>query len=338
MQYRYNMPSPPPFMGSRSLARIRAASRPKGLQVTWAAFTSGKRGAFTLIELLVVIAIIAILASILFPVFTQARAKARQTADISNLKQIGLAYLMYAQDYDECVVPYAIRADAASTLNNRYWFGSSWSGAQAPYNAPPYSTAPCPGTSCNLYFDVNDGLLTPYMKSAPLLDDPSATHLPSTFTNWRNGHQVPGYAVYPVLFPDLRNAPLPTVTVLAALEEPTNTMLMADAANLLGTNLTKAIFLYPPFKDGQDWGANGFSNRIHGRHGGGVANVLWADGHVKAMNPMYRPAGASATLDARRAQRLGELSRVPLPSTITAGDPNIPAYNYYFALNKTTGQ
>ena len=59
-----------------------------------------KRG-FTLIELLVVIAIIAILAAILFPVFARAREKARQTSCLSNVKQIALGILMYAQDYDE---------------------------------------------------------------------------------------------------------------------------------------------------------------------------------------------------------------------------------------------
>ncbi|MFP3904613.1 MAG: DUF1559 domain-containing protein [Armatimonadota bacterium] len=62
-----------------------------------------KRG-FTLIELLVVIAIIAILAAILFPVFARAREKARQASCSSNLKQLQLAVLMYAEDYDEILV------------------------------------------------------------------------------------------------------------------------------------------------------------------------------------------------------------------------------------------
>jgi prepilin-type N-terminal cleavage/methylation domain-containing protein/prepilin-type processing-associated H-X9-DG protein len=64
------------------------------------------RRGFTLIELLVVIAIIAILAAILFPVFARAREKARQTSCLSNLKEIGLSALMYAQDYDERWVRY----------------------------------------------------------------------------------------------------------------------------------------------------------------------------------------------------------------------------------------
>jgi len=62
------------------------------------------RKGFTLIELLVVIAIIAILAAILFPVFARAREKARQTSCLSNIKQLGLGWLMYAEDYDEMVV------------------------------------------------------------------------------------------------------------------------------------------------------------------------------------------------------------------------------------------
>ena len=64
-----------------------------------------RRRGFTLIELLVVIAIIAILAAILFPVFARAREKARQSSCLSNLKQLGLSALMYAQDYDETLFP-----------------------------------------------------------------------------------------------------------------------------------------------------------------------------------------------------------------------------------------
>ena len=62
---------------------------------------SCKCQAFTLIELLVVIAIISILAAILFPVFARARENARRTSCLSNLKQMGIATMMYTQDYDE---------------------------------------------------------------------------------------------------------------------------------------------------------------------------------------------------------------------------------------------
>ena len=69
---------------------------PRNYRRAW----SGKRG-FTLIELLVVIAIIAILAAILFPVFARARENARRASCQSNMKQVGLGVLQYAQDYDE---------------------------------------------------------------------------------------------------------------------------------------------------------------------------------------------------------------------------------------------
>lgn len=65
------------------------------------------RRGFTLIELLVVIAIIAILAAILFPVFAKAREKARQASCLSNTKQLAIAAMQYAQDYDEAFAPWA---------------------------------------------------------------------------------------------------------------------------------------------------------------------------------------------------------------------------------------
>jgi prepilin-type N-terminal cleavage/methylation domain-containing protein/prepilin-type processing-associated H-X9-DG protein len=82
-----------------------------------------KRNGFTLIELLVVIAIIAILAAILFPVFAQAREKARQIGCSSNLRQIGLAFGMYAQDYDEALPD---RRDLKVSLPGGYLPWSGW--------------------------------------------------------------------------------------------------------------------------------------------------------------------------------------------------------------------
>jgi prepilin-type N-terminal cleavage/methylation domain-containing protein/prepilin-type processing-associated H-X9-DG protein len=80
-----------------------------------------KNQGFTLIELLVVIAIIAILAAILFPVFAQAREKARQASCVSNMKQIGTAMLMYAQDYDESLPGDGLPESNATRWGTYYW-------------------------------------------------------------------------------------------------------------------------------------------------------------------------------------------------------------------------
>jgi prepilin-type N-terminal cleavage/methylation domain-containing protein len=87
------------------------------------------RRGFTLIELLVVIAIIAILAAILFPVFAQAREKARQTSCLSNLKQLGAAMIMYGQDYDGLFPPVVGRPSRQVTD----YYQMSWMSIILPY-------------------------------------------------------------------------------------------------------------------------------------------------------------------------------------------------------------
>jgi prepilin-type N-terminal cleavage/methylation domain-containing protein/prepilin-type processing-associated H-X9-DG protein len=107
------------------------------------------RKGFTLIELLVVIAIIAILAAILFPVFAKAREKARQSSCLSNMKQLSLASLQYAQDYDEILVKCYESfgpMPAGPWTYNRRWY---WQ----------------PGG--------NDGMLYPYIKNSQVFQCPS---------------------------------------------------------------------------------------------------------------------------------------------------------------------
>ena len=89
--------------------------------------------AFTLIELFMVIAIIAILAAILFPVFAQARERARAISCLSNLKQSGVAYTMYTQDYDE-TTPLQTSPVATRDANNYFAVtGGYWYNLLQPY-------------------------------------------------------------------------------------------------------------------------------------------------------------------------------------------------------------
>jgi prepilin-type N-terminal cleavage/methylation domain-containing protein/prepilin-type processing-associated H-X9-DG protein len=121
-----------------------------------------KRKAFTLIELLVVIAIIAILAAILFPVFATAREKARQTSCASNLKQMGLGFAQYIEDYDE-TYPLGNSYDCTACGGLTIYDGAGWAGQIYPYEkstgvykCPDDPTAPvAAGTNTNASYPVS---------------------------------------------------------------------------------------------------------------------------------------------------------------------------------------
>ncbi len=105
------------------------------------------RKGFTLIELLVVIAIIAILAAILFPVFAQAREKARAISCVSNEKQISLSWMMYTQDYDETVTPYSSTGSSGGIV-------SPWTLVLQPYTKN-YQVFKCPDSTYAIGYTYN---------------------------------------------------------------------------------------------------------------------------------------------------------------------------------------
>ena len=139
--------------------------------------TCSNRRGFTLIELLVVIAIIAILAAILFPVFARAREKARQASCTSNLKQIGLAIHMYADDYD-MLLPLANQYPAEPPPDDAYHQG--WPGIDdvlEPYTKNRQIFR-CPSDKDNTWqtqgisYDYGQGLLEPAMGFSQMIDNP----------------------------------------------------------------------------------------------------------------------------------------------------------------------
>ncbi len=120
------------------------------------------RKGFTLIELLVVIAVIAILAAILFPVFAKAREKARQTSCASNIRQIGLAFMMYAQDWDENLPVQSIDIPGFSSTIV-YWGGTNffWYDALLPYmkSSKLFYCPSSPNQSCGVaYFNYSSNV------------------------------------------------------------------------------------------------------------------------------------------------------------------------------------
>lgn len=202
-----------------------------------------QRRAFTLIELLVVIAIIAILAAILFPVFAKAREAARATTCKSNLKQIGTAAAMYAQDYDELVVPAIF--------------------------------APVSGSYGNLVYWVD--LLTPYTKNTKLSRCPSYSQA-SVGYGYQQADMHYSFNVLeqtPTWCGNSLTA-IPSIS-MAAIQAPADKI---QATDLLwggqpGCFDTFTGWFYPgKFTDGT------YTAREPGKHNGG-RNALYYDGHVK---------------------------------------------------------
>lgn len=240
----------------------------------------GHKSAFTLIELLVVIAIIAILAAILFPVFAQAREKARQAQCQSNLKQWGNAFLMYSQDYDEQLV-YNYHYEAGQA---RLWW---WEDDLQPY-IKNYQVAVCPSANPKINYtwrrdQADFRARWPY----PLV----TTYVGNT-ASWGGAaglcQQIkPSGTCNPPL---MSNAGTSTATnSLATLEDPAGTVVVTEG-------WTKEIWRIETVAAWR--GRSGFieaydirsRNIVEGRHGD-MNNILFADGHVKAMKPFAVPLG-----------------------------------------------
>ena len=214
------------------------------------ASTPVKSAGFTLIELLVVIAIIAILAAILFPVFAQAREKARQTACLSNMKQLGLAAVMYAQDYDECL-------PIASTA------------------AP----ATFPGENGNTITTTGYWWITihPYTKSWNIMFCPS---LGKSKGYPKSGSNTGSYAA------NYRGAIGRRVAVsMASHDQPASLIMFTESRlrwNDVSTSGRWGYYAVAPTMQFPE--SNGYWWHIEFRHQN-MVNIAFADGHAKAMPP-----------------------------------------------------
>lgn len=220
---------------------------------------------FTLIELLVVIAIIAILAAILFPVFAQARSKARDIATISNLKQIGLAAVQYQQDYDGASVPFQ------QWVNPTYW---GWGILLQPYLK---STSVC--------FDAQRSV--PYVQ----IDSAGQWGWSTTLAinRWGYGSNANGGQAGQTVFPDQLYSPSTRVAFVATGDPNPATpagglydMHWVDGARSSCPNVSND-------KDGTGGGSGGAWGYNHFYQGAmdyhhGFAPVLFADAHAKAIN------------------------------------------------------
>jgi prepilin-type N-terminal cleavage/methylation domain-containing protein/prepilin-type processing-associated H-X9-DG protein len=211
----------------------------------------GRPAGFTLIELLVVIAIIAILAGMLFPVFSRARGKARQTACMSNLRQLSTATLAYVQDYDECY-PY-FPAWACGEANRAMY--QRWFICIEPYVRNKQVFA-CPDGKHTIHYD---GFDIPDWDGVPLNYGASLWPRPACVA--RNPWYAPrSYARH---------------------EFPAENMILSDSAHADFTSGQVAAFADGPCPlcGWENWPRD----RLRPRHNGG-SNLAYADGHVKWMS------------------------------------------------------
>jgi len=181
-----------------------------------------KNKAFTLIELLVVIAIIAILAAILFPVFAQANAAAKKTVDLSNLKQLGLSLVLYANDNDDMAVPSGFATYVfPSNGPNFFWYGSITGDLMLASN----------------HVDPKGSPLYPYQKNVDFMGNPAATGIPEVgacgHTDYGYNYMyIGGYGTFydGYLTSDQLKRYTRDVKSLTAFEHPAETVAFSDAA------------------------------------------------------------------------------------------------------------